>query len=61
MFVYLQLQHKNDTDLYYSAVMGGMNTWEIKDQANYLCSTLCETEKETCILKCKHEDASRDT
>jgi len=26
MFVYLQLQHKNGTDVYYSAVMGGMNT-----------------------------------
>jgi len=26
MLLYLQLQHKNDIDVYYSAVMGGMNT-----------------------------------
>ena len=26
MLVYLQLQHKNDTDVCYSAVMGVMNT-----------------------------------
>jgi hypothetical protein len=61
MLVCLQLQHKNDTDVRYSAVMDGMNTYEMKDQANFFCRKLCETERETCIMKCKHEDESRDT
>jgi hypothetical protein len=59
MFIWLNLRHENDTCILFSC--NGWNEY-IKDyRSGQLFLKKNRWSRKNCILKCKHEDASRDT